>query len=97
MTDAEDFQLMIYHAKLEWGSICAGYKGILWDAATQNQINALAGFTAINYDIEAHLIASQRYTNKKISIEDLIGIIATCCKQLQGNNNRHACRSNSDE
>jgi len=87
MTDFEDFHVDLYHSKMKWMSIQSGYIQELWDDSFQNQINAFSNFTVGNFEIEAHIIASQSYFKEKVNHDMVLKQISICLKEQHSNVN----------
>ncbi|MDP3558340.1 MAG: hypothetical protein Q8T03_13290 [Bacteroidota bacterium] len=71
-------------------SIQSGYTSLLWNESTQNQINALSNLVTGNFEIEAHIIASQTYFRDQIQLEVILKNISHCLKEQQGQENKNA-------
>lgn len=90
MNALEEFLIDIYHAKLKWMSIKSSYIPSPWNESTQNQINALSNLVTGNFEIEAHIIASQTYFREQIKTEEILKNVSICLKEQQGKENKDA-------
>jgi len=88
MYDFEEFHMDLYHSKLKWMSIQSGYTPALWNESIQNQINALSNLVTGNFEIEAHIIASQTYFRDQLQLEDILKNVSLCLKEQQGKENK---------
>lgn len=88
MNAFEDFLIDLYHAKLKWMSIQSSYTPALWEDFIQNQINALTNLVSENFEIEAHIIASQTYFREQFQVDDILKHISVCLKSQQGTGNK---------
>lgn len=90
MVGFEDFLMHLYHSKLKWMSIQSGYTPALWEDFRQNQINALSNLATGNFEIEAHIIASQSFFGNKIELPNILSNISICLKEQANDGNKNA-------
>lgn len=78
MTNFENFQFMLVHAKLEVIGVKQGNAKYSWDCAIQNQLNAFSALQEIDLELEAHVIAVQESFKNQITLEEIIEILQKC-------------------
>lgn len=80
MSDFEEFNFDLYHAKLKWMSIQAGYTSLLWSDSIQNQINAFSNLASDNFELESHFIACRSFFGKEIDDTLILESFSYCLK-----------------
>lgn len=75
-----EFQIDLYHAKLEFMAIKSGYKEKPWSNSEDQKLNAVHALCDRDYNPEAHLLAAKTHFQSKFSFSEILDALYETAK-----------------
>lgn len=76
----EEFQLDLYHSKMEWMAIKSDYEEKPWSNFDEQRLNSIYTLCNEEYDLEAHLLAAGTYFQDKFTFPEILDVLYETAK-----------------